>query len=64
MIVVETLAAGNRVAAQVRVDSRATRRSGAPGYYTVADSVITDGVEHWGNADSQPAPEWRNRFSA
>jgi hypothetical protein len=60
--VVETVAAADRVAAQVRVDHGADTFWCA-GFYTVSDSVIVDGVEHWVHAGSQPPPEWRLPFA-
>ena len=61
--VVEALAVGDRVAAQVRVD-QGEETFWCAGFYTVADGVIADGVEHWVTAGSQQAPEWRHRFSS
>ncbi len=61
--VVETIATGERVAAQVRVD-QGDETFWCAGFYRVAGEVITDGVEHWVTAGSQPAPEWRRPFTS
>lgn len=61
--VVETIAVGDRVATQVKVD-HGDETFWCAGFYTVADGAITDGVEHWVTADSQPAPEWRRPFTS
>ncbi len=61
--VVETLAEGERVAAQVRV-STAEEVFWCAGFYRVADQVIQSGTEHWVTEGSQPAPQWRQDFSS
>jgi SnoaL-like domain len=60
--VVETVAAGDRVASQVSV------RQGddvfwCAGFYTVADGVIMSGIEHWVTEGEQAPPEWRRQFT-
>jgi SnoaL-like domain len=60
--VVETIAAGDRVATQVRV------RHGddvfwCAGFYTVANGAIASGTEHWVTAGDQAPPEWRRPFT-
>jgi hypothetical protein len=57
----ETIADGDRVAAQVRV-THGDDTFWCAGFYRVADGVIVSGVEHWVNERSQPAPAWRQQF--
>lgn len=59
--VVETLTAGDRVAAQVRV-THGAQIFWCAGFYTVIGGVIASGVEHWVTERSSPGPEWRQRF--
>ncbi len=59
--VVETIAAGRRVAAQVRVDHGDTTFWCA-GFYLVDGPVIASGVEHWVTQGSAPPPEWRRPY--
>ncbi|MDJ0771655.1 MAG: nuclear transport factor 2 family protein [Ilumatobacter sp.] len=61
--VVETLGAGSRVAAQVRVD-QPPHTFWCAGFYEVVDGQVVSGVEHWVTAGSEPPPEWRQRFTA
>ena len=60
--VVETLAAGDRVAAQVRV-VHGDEVFWCAGFYTVTDGVIAGGTEHWLTERSQPPPEWRRPYT-
>ena len=60
--VVETVADGDRVAAQIRV-THGEQVFWCAGFYTVAGGLITSGVEHWVTERSQPAPEWRQTFT-
>lgn len=60
--VVEVIGLDDRVAAQVRVDHGA-ETFWCAGFYTVADDVIVDGVEHWVTAGGDEAPDWRSRFT-
>lgn len=59
--VVEIIEAGNRVAAQVRVDL-GEDVFWCAGFYTVDGGVIRSGVEHWVTAGSEQPPEWRKPF--
>lgn len=59
--VVETIAAGDRVAAQVRVGLGDTTFWCA-GFYLVDGPVIASGVEHWVTQGSAPPPEWRRPY--
>ena len=59
--VVETFAAGDRVAAHVRVDHGDTTFWCA-GFYTVRDGRIAEGTEHWVTAGSASPPAWRAAF--
>ncbi len=61
--VVETIAAGERVAAQVRVVQGAVTFWCA-GFYRVGDGRIESGVEHWVTAGSEPPPAWRRPFTS
>lgn len=56
--VIETVCQGNRVAAQIKV-SHEDVVFWCGGFYSVADGVITSGVEHWLTERAHPAPEWR-----
>lgn len=60
--VVETIATGERVAAQVRVDHGDTTFWCA-GFYTVREGRIADGTEHWVTAGSEDPPAWRAEFT-
>ncbi len=60
--VVETVGAGERVAAQVRVDQGDTTFWCA-GFYSVRDGQIVGGTEHWVTAGSEAPPAWRSEFS-
>ncbi len=59
--VIETLADGERVAAQVRV-LHGEQTFWCAGFYSVDNGVITSGTEHWVSEDSGPTPEWRKPF--
>ena len=59
--VVEVMAMADRVAAQVRV-TQGDSVFWCAGFYTVADGVISSGVEHWVTERSQPVPQWRKKF--
>ncbi len=61
--VVETVAAADRVAAQVRVTQH-DDVFWCAGFYTVTDGVIRSGIEHWVTERSTPPPEWRRRFAS
>ncbi len=61
--VVEVLAVGQRVAAQVRV-VRGDDVFWCAGFYTVVDGVIEQGVEHWVTQGSQPTPQWRKPYAS
>jgi ketosteroid isomerase-like protein len=63
--VVEVLSAGDRVAAQVRVDHRSDGDVAVfwcAGFYTVRDGRIVDGVEHWVTEGGAASPGWRAPF--
>ncbi|MEM9650484.1 MAG: nuclear transport factor 2 family protein [Actinomycetota bacterium] len=60
--VVEVLAAGPRVAAQVRVIHRDVTFWCA-GFYDVQDGTIRSGVEHWVTEGSESPPVWRRPFT-
>ncbi len=60
--VIEILAAGDRVAAQVRVD-HTQDVFWCAGFYEVIDGLIVTGTEHWVTEGSQPAPEWRSQYT-
>lgn len=59
--VVEALAVGDRVAAQVEV-TQPPEVFWCAGFYSVRDGLITDGVEHWVTAGSADPPAWREPF--
>ena len=59
--VVEVLAVGDRVAAQVEV-TQPPEVFWCAGFYSVRDEVITDGVEHWVTAGSASPPPWREPY--
>ena len=59
--VVEVLAVGSRVAAQVRV-SQPPETFGCAGFYSVAGGEILAGVEHWVTERSGAPPDWRAEF--
>lgn len=61
--VVETVPAGDRVAAQVRV-TLGDDVFWCAGFYTVESGTITDGVEHWVTERSETPPSWRRAFSS
>jgi len=60
---VEVLARGNRVAAQIRVLHQDSVFWCAA-FYTVECDQITSGVEHWVTAGSERPPGWRSAFTA
>ena len=60
--VVELIADGSRVAAQVRVQ-QGTTTFWCAGFYEVARGVIESGVEHWVTERSAPAPAWRQQYA-
>ncbi len=60
--VVETISAGDRVAAQVRVD-HGDDVFWCAGFYTVTGGVIVDGTEHWVSERSEAPPAWRRDFA-
>ncbi len=73
--VVETIADGDRVAAQVRVRHRDDHGvdDGADnhevtfwcaGFYRVVGGLIESGVEHWVTERSEPPPAWRQPFTS
>ena len=61
--VVETIASGGRVAAQVRVD-HGDDVFWCAGFYEVSDGRIESGVEHWVTAGHATPPAWRDEFSS
>jgi len=61
--VLDTLADGDRVAAQVRVTHH-DEVFWCAGFYTVTNGTIASGREHWVTEFSQPAPEWRRPFTS
>lgn len=60
--VVDIVATGDRVAAQVRVPNGG-QIDWVSGFYTVADGVIVDGSEHWVTDGREPAPDWRRPYT-
>lgn len=60
--VVETISAGSRVAAQVRVD-HGEDVFWCAGFYSVVDGRIMRGTEHWVTEGSVPPPDWRRAFA-
>ncbi len=60
--VLDIIAGGQRVAAQVRVPN-GTQIDWLSGFYTVADGLIIDGTEHWVAEAAEPAPAWRTSFT-
>jgi len=60
--VVDIVATGDRVAAQVRVPNGG-QIDWVSGFYTVTDGLIVDGAEHWVTDCREPAPEWRRPFT-
>ena len=61
--IVDIAAAGDRVAAQVRVPNGG-QIDWLSGFYTVAGGRIVEGHEHWVTEHAEPAPEWRKPFTA
>jgi predicted SnoaL-like aldol condensation-catalyzing enzyme len=61
--VVETVADGDRVAAQVRVE-HGEDVFWCAGFYRVANGVIESGVEHWVTERSRQPPVWRQPFAS
>lgn len=53
--IVETVAEGSRVAAQVSVH-QGDDTFWCAGFYEIADGVIESGVEHWVTERSEPPP--------
>lgn len=60
--VVDIVAAGDRVAAQVRVPN-GSQIDWLTGFYSVTNGVITDGTEHWVTERSEAPPAWRAPFT-
>lgn len=60
--VVDILATGDRVAAQVRVPNGG-QIDWLSGFYTVRNGVIVEGHEHWVTEHAEPAPDWRAPFT-
>ena len=60
--VVETIAGGDRVAAQVRV-TLGDETFWCAGFYSVTDGRIAAGTEHWVTAGSHDPPPWRQAFA-
>lgn len=60
--VVDIVATGDRVAAQVRVPNGG-QIDWVSGFYTVADGMIVDGSEHWVTDGREPAPDWRRPYT-
>ncbi|MDO9175528.1 MAG: nuclear transport factor 2 family protein [Actinomycetota bacterium] len=59
---VDVVAAGERVAVQVRVPN-GDQVDWLSGFYTVVDGRIVEGHEHWVTERSEPAPEWRAPYT-
>ena len=60
--VVDCIAGGDRVAAQVRV-THGDDVFWCAGFYTVAAGAITAGVEHWVAEGAEQPPSWRDEFT-
>lgn len=60
--IVDVVAAGDRVAAQIRV-AQPDGVDWCAGFYTVADGLIRGGTEHWVRERAEPAPAWRAPFT-
>jgi ketosteroid isomerase-like protein len=60
--IVDIAAAGDRVAAQVRVPNGG-QIDWLSGFYTVVDGRIAEGHEHWVTERAEPAPAWRAPFT-
>ena len=60
---IDVVASGQRVAAQVRVPN-SDQIDWLSGFYTVIDGVIVEGTEHWLTESVEPAPDWRSRFTS
>ena len=60
--VIETISAGPRAAAQVRVD-HGGNVFWCAGFYTISNGVIVKGTEHWVTEKSESPPEWRLPFT-
>lgn len=60
--VVDVIADGDRVAAQVRVEQDGTNFWCA-GFYTVRDGAIVAGVEHWVTEGATAPPAWRRPYT-
>jgi ketosteroid isomerase-like protein len=60
--VIDIVATGDRVAAQVRVPNGG-QIDWVSGFYTVTDGVIVEGTEHWVTDGLEPAPDWRRPFT-
>lgn len=60
--IIDILAAGHRVAAQICVPNGG-QIDWLSGFYTVADGRIVEGHEHWVTERAEPAPDWRAPFT-
>ena len=61
--VVETVADGDRVAAQVQVD-HGDDTFWCAGFYRVGGGLIVSGVEHWVTEGAETPPAWREPFTS
>lgn len=60
--VIEAIAAGERVASQVKV-VHGDEVFWCAGFYTVVDGRIVDGTEHWVTAGAEDRPDWREPYT-
>ncbi|MDH3295706.1 MAG: nuclear transport factor 2 family protein, partial [Acidimicrobiia bacterium] len=60
--VIDVIADGNRVAAQVIVD-HGDRRFWCAGFYAVDTGRIRSGIEHWVTEAADDPPAWRDRYT-
>ncbi len=60
---VETIPAGDRVAAQVRV-AHDGHVYWCAGFYTVTAGTISDWIEHWVTEGADTPPAWRSAFTS
>ena len=61
--IVDIAAAGDRVAAQIRVPNGG-QIDWLSGFYTVVDGQIVEGHEHWVTERAEAPPEWRAPFTS
>lgn len=60
--IIDIVAAGERVAAQIRVPNSG-QIDWLSGFYTVREGVIVEGHEHWVTERAEPTPDWRRPYN-